>query len=119
MVKMVQGEVHPNLKARGKDKGKDQMVRDWDHEDQEEDQESQVMDQSVVDAEIEVVVHVEVLDHVENAIHQRTLNKRCGLFLHFSNLVMAEFLNIGTTQWIKKNSYTVMSHTTSQTQLIG
>ena len=42
-----------------------------------------MIDQSVVDAEGEVVVHMEVLDHVENAIHQRTLNKRFGLFLQF------------------------------------
>ena len=81
VVQMVQWEVHPNLK--GKDQERDQMVREWDHQDQEEDQESQVIDQSIVDAEGEVVEHVEVLDHMENAIHQRTLNKRFDLFLRF------------------------------------
>ena len=57
-VQMVQGEVQPNLK--GKDQARDQMVRDSNHQDQEEDQESQVMDQGVVDAEGEVVVYMEV-----------------------------------------------------------
>ena len=43
------------------------------------------MDQGVVDAEVEVVVRMGVLDHVENTTHQRSLNKRFGLFLHLSN----------------------------------
>ena len=60
MVQMVPGEVHPNVKDKGKDQERDQMVRDSNHQDQEEDQESQVMDQGVVDAEGEVVVYMEV-----------------------------------------------------------
>ena len=44
-----------------------------------------MIDQGVVDAEVEVVVHMGVLDHVENTTHQRSLNKRFGLFLHLSN----------------------------------
>ena len=86
---MVQGEVHPNLKDKEKDQERDQMIRDWDHQDQEEDLESQVIDQGVVDAEVEVVVHMGVLDHVENTTHQRSLNKRFGLFLNLSNRVIA------------------------------
>ena len=89
MVQMVQGEVHPNLKDKGKDQERDQMVRDWDHQDQEEDQESQVIDQGVVYAEVEVVVHMGVLDHMENTTHQRSLNTRFGLFLHLSNWLIA------------------------------
>ena len=60
MVQMVQGEVHSNVKDKGKDQERDQMVMDSNHQDQEEDQESQVMDQGVVDAEGEVVVYMEV-----------------------------------------------------------
>ena len=36
-----------------------------------------MIDQSVVDAEREVVVRVEVLDHVENATHQKIGRASC------------------------------------------
>ena len=60
MVQMVQGEVYPSVKDKGDDQERGQMVRDSNHQDQEEDQESQVMDQGVVDAEGEVAVYMEV-----------------------------------------------------------
>ena len=51
MVQMGKGELHPNVKDKGKDQERDQMVRDSNHQDQEEDQVSQVMDQGILDAE--------------------------------------------------------------------
>ena len=65
MVQMVQGEVHSNVKDKGEDQERDRMVMDSNHQDQEEDQESQVMDQGVVDAEGEGVMYMEVQDHVD------------------------------------------------------